>query len=183
MKNLRSKHFTAILAFLLLGCQETSITVEEPGDPDMEQAWVLVNEFLSSSRNTSEDNDVTVLKLKQYEDLSYKTNTIQGSYNPLGEMTVTAETVPGGYVYWHAGGGVKELLGIEMDDDSQEALGESEPFEINEGRFWALMIPADFGQEDEEDDEFHLKYDIIYKTQDDEVVRLDPKIKIRQLNK
>ena len=179
MRDLRLKHFALLFSLLLLACQDNDLEPEEVGDPEMELAWDIANEFLSTSRIESNDTDVTVIKYKT-EALSFKTNTIKGGYDLIQETTVTAETEPGSYVFWHAGGGVKELLGIEMDEDSQEALGDNYPFEIVPGHYWALWIPDAIG-EDEDDDVF-LKYDILYKTNSGEIIRLDPKLQVKHLD-
>ncbi len=182
MRDLRLKHFALLFSVFLLACQETGVEPDDPGDPDMEMAWEIANEFLSSSRTESNDTDVTVIKFKK-DELSFKTNTIQGGYNPIDEMTVTAETENGSYVFWHAGGGVKELLGIEMDEESQDLLGDNVPFEVVPNHYWALWIPNSFDEDEDEDesaDDVYLKYDIVYKTNSNEIVRLDPKIQVKQ---
>ena len=176
MKNLRIKYLSLSIVFLALGCQQDEIQVEDAVDTDMVLAWELANDFLNSSRTESTDQDVTVLKMKQDEPLSYKTNTIQGPYQPLGEMTITAETYPGGYIFWHAGGGIQTLIEIEFDDASEELLDDSEPFEVVPCRMWALYIPQDFDPSSGD----ILKYDIEYVNKDGQLIRLDPKIKIRQ---
>lgn len=170
MRDLRLKHITIIFSFILLACQDTDLETENPVDTEMEEAWAIANEFLSTSRNGGTDADVTVIKYKS--DLEYKTNTIAGGYQPINEETITAESMPGGYVFWHAGGGVKELLAIEMDSTSQIALGQNEPFEVVPGHYWALWIPIDIDVET-------LKYDIVYMTKENEIIRLDPKIQVK----
>jgi len=186
MRDLTLKHFVLLFSFLLLACQDNE--PEELGDPEMELAWEMVGEYLSSSRTESTDVDVTVIKYSS--DLLYKTNNIFGNYNPISEETITAQSEPGGYVFWLSGLGVKELLAIEMDKDSQEALGENEPFEVVPGELWALWIPSDLYDDDDDDDdddeeeeeEIHLKYDIVYKTNSGEVIRLDPKLQVKHVD-
>ena len=183
MRDLQLRYIAIFFSFILLACQDTPIDSETPIDKDMEQAWVNAESFLSNSRMRGTDSDVTVIKYQS--ELEYKTNTNYGGYEPIDEMTVTAETLPGGFIFWHAGGGVKRLLGIEMDEDSQELVGEdNEPFEIIPGHFWVLWIPADIQdeedeEEEEEDDDIYLKYDIVYETYSGDIVRLDPKIQIK----
>ena len=178
MRDLRLKHFVLLFSFLLLACQDNELASEEVGDPEMELAWNIANEFLSNSRTESNDTDVTVIKFS--DELAFKTNTIQGGYDLIQETTVTAETEPGSYVFWHAGGGVKELLGIEMDEDSQEALGDNYPFEVVPGHYWALWVPDALGDDDEDD--IFLKYDILCKTNSGEVIRLDPKLQVKHVD-
>lgn len=174
MKDLRLKHFAFLFSFLLLACEDTDLaTIEEQGDPDMEEAWALVDDYFQSANVSSTDTDVTVLKYN--DELQYKTNTIIGTYEPIDEQTITAMSEPGGWVFWYAGGGVKELISIEMNPASQAILGEHYPHSIVWGQQWGLWIPwwIDSNVVNE------LKYDIVYKTWDDEVVRLDPKIQIK----
>lgn len=169
----KSKFFTALL-ILFLGCQEAELTTDNLEDPDMEAALVEVEEYFSKSRRSKSDVDVTVIKYKK-EELLYKTNTVKGRYSPIYEETVTAVTVIDGFIFWKKAGGVKRLIEIELDDHSEELLGDSEPFEIKEGKLWALRIP------DERDLRGKtLKYDIIYQLTSGEVIRLDPKIQIKQ---
>lgn len=173
MRNIGLKHIAVVFTFILLACQDTDHETVTLVDQDMVEALALAEEFLGSSRNEGTDSDVTVIKYKS--DLLYKTNTIAGGYSPIDEETITAESMPGGYVFWHAGGGVRELLGIEMDEASQEVLGdENIPFEVIPGRYWALWIPSDIDM-----DIKMLKYDIVYVTKAGDAVRLDPKIQIK----
>lgn len=172
MRDLKFKHFAIAFAFLLLACQDTELESTPDVDQDMVEALSLANDFLSTSRNEGTDSDVTVLKYKS--DLVYKTNTVKGGYDAISEQTITAVSQRGGYVFWHAGGGVRKLLGIEMDEDSQKELGDSEPFEVIKDHYWALWIPTGI-----DDDVETLKYDIIYETKSGEIVRLDPKIQIK----
>lgn len=173
MKDFKTKYFAILFSFLLLACQDTDLETEVQGDPDMEEAWALADEYLQTSRTSSTDADVTVIKYQN--ELKYKTNTIIGGYEPINEQTITAMSMPGGHVFWHAGGGVKELLSIEMDAASQAILGQHQPFPIVSGKYWALWIPDSI----DPDVVAELKYDIVYKTWSNEVVRLDPKIQIK----
>lgn len=187
MRDLKLKHLAVIFSFLLLACQDSDLETDQPIDSDMEDALALADEFLSASRNNATDKDITVIKYQK--DLLFKTNTIAGSYDPIDEMTVTAESKPGGFVFWHAGGGVKRLIGIEMDDYSQDLLDGNVPFEVVPGHYWALWIPNDIEKDDEDDEEdeddenenedIYLKYDIVYETNSGEIVRLDPKLQVK----
>lgn len=172
MNNL--KYFVTLSLVLLLGCQESEITTEAQNDPDMELAIAEANEFFASSRRSKKDLDVTVIKYKK-EELLYKTNNLKGKYQPINEETITAVTVIDGYIFWKKAGGVKKLLEIELDDDSQELLGDCEPFEVKKNRLWALWIPDEAYLKGET-----LKYDIVYQTKAGDVIRLDPKIQIKQ---
>lgn len=176
MRDFKLKHFAIIFSFILLACQDTDLEPEAQIDADMEEAWARAEDFLSTARIEATDKDVTVIRYNM--DLLYNTNTSTGDYDAINEMTVTAVSMQGGYVFWHAGLGVKQLLGIELDEDSQDALGEENtPFEVLDGEYWALWIPSYLEYDD--DDDIYLKYDIIYETYTGDIVRLDPKIQIK----
>ena len=157
-----------------LGCQDSDIAPENIADPAMEAAIHKATDYLATSRSTATDLDVTVIRYKA-EELLYKTNTIKGKYQPIDEETVTAVTTINGYVFWFKASGVKELNEIELDEASEELLGEREPFEVLDGLLWALYIPQDkdlLGKT--------LKYDIVYELNSGETIRLDPKLQIAQ---
>lgn len=172
MRDFKLKHIAVCFSFILLACQDTDLETESPVDQDMEDALALAEDFLSSSRTEIIDSDVTVIRYQS--DLVYKTNSIQGGYEPINEETITAESMPGGYIFWNRGGGVAALVQIEMDSASQASLGVYEPFEVIKGQMWALWIPKDL-----DDDIETLKYDIIYKNISGDIIRLDPKIQIK----
>ena len=176
MRDLRLKHFALIISLILLSCQDTDIESKSLVDTDMEQAIVLADDYLATSRTEATDLDVTVIKYSS--DLTYKTNTITNGYDVIEETTVTAVSKPGGYIFWFAGGGVKYLHSIEMDEASAAALGNDLPFEVIPGDLWALWIPLDILEDVKEDEEFHLKYDIVYTNKEGDIIRLDPKIQI-----
>lgn len=162
------------LSFLLfLACQETELSPDNVTDLEMETARSLSEDFLNNAR-IEEVTDVDVTVIKFSSDLLYKTNTIFGKYNPISEETITAESEPGGYVFWFGGSGVKELVEIEMDSASQAILDYNEPFEVISEELWALWIPSDI-----DDDIETLKYDIIYQNNSNQIIRLDPKIQIK----
>ena len=175
MRNLTLKSFVTLFVLCVLACQETDdVEIQEaPQDLDMTEAWTKSEEFLNSARTESVDVDVTVIKYQ--DDLAYKTNTITGQYEPINVETITAESQPGGYIFWYAGGGIDELIQIEMDQESAEALNGYLPFEVLDGLLWALWVPFDYDAEVLD----HLKYDIVYKSTSGEVIRLDPKIQIK----
>ncbi len=173
MRNLQPKLYAVLLTFCVLACQESEIQPDSLEDHDMQEAWLMANDFLSSSRTESTDEDVTVIRYEQ--NLAYKTNVVTGSYEPINEETITAESHPGGFVFWYAGGGVKSLIEIEFDAASEALLGDYLPFEVVPGEMWALYITSDFDTNHE-----LLKYDIIYENNDGEIIRLDPKIQVKQ---
>ena len=173
MKN-RSYIIAIFILVLIIGCQESEITADVETDPDMEAALAEAEEFFNSYRIKKKKKDVIVIKYKK-DELLYKTNTIKGKYSPVYEETVTAVTVVDGYIFWRKAGGIKKLLEIEMDEASKELLCGSEPFEIKKGKLWALWIPDDKDLKGKT-----LKYDIVYKTKSGDVIRLDPKIQIKQ---
>ena len=172
MRNIPLKLSAALSLFLLLGCQESEVAPDLLEDQDMTAAWAKTNEYLSSSRTEATDVDVTVIKYEN--DLAYKTNEVTGEYEPINEETITAETQPGGYIFWFAGGGVVSLEDIEFDEASEALLQGYLPFEVIDGFMWALYIPYDFGEEHAE-----LKYDIVYENQAGEIIRLDPKLQVK----
>jgi hypothetical protein len=159
-------------------------------DYEMQDALAQADAYLESlgganSRSTT-GNDKSVTNLKYKKDgLEYKTSKITKGYESIDEHTVTAYATAGDYIFWHAGGGVTEIVGIEFDDASFKYL-ESAPAPANPN-MWVARIKSDDDEEDddeEDDDEavVYLKYDIIYKTKTSRniPIRLDPKVKFRQ---
>lgn len=165
------------LIFLLLvsiaACDQSDEMVPQDAeiDQDMINALENVNEYLKTANPGYSDKNVTVLK--KNSELEYKTNAVQENYLPIQEITITAETIRGGLVFWHKGTGVNQLIQIEMDQNSQSVLGSYQPFEIISGYLWALWIPYDLDPSVQT-----LKYDIIYEDANKDVIRLDPKIRI-----
>ncbi|MEL7006966.1 MAG: hypothetical protein AAFN93_30280 [Bacteroidota bacterium] len=92
------------------------------------------------------------------------------------DETVTATVDEGGYVFWYAGGGVSDLIGIEFDASSREKLA-GDPTGWVFHKFWVATVNQNTGDE-------LLKYDILYQHFDDdgesELIRLDPKIKVAE---
>lgn len=172
MRNIPLKLSAALTFLLLLACQESDIEPAILEDQDMIAAWAKTNEYLRSSRTESTDVDVTVITYE--DDLAYKTNEVTGEYEPINEETITAETHPGGYIFWYAGGGVKSLEDIDFDEASEELLDGYLPFEVVDGYMWALYIPYDFDEHANS-----LKYDIVYENLAGEVIRLDPKLQVK----
>jgi hypothetical protein len=190
MHNSKSVHtkglsfvFLILFSTVFLSCSEDpskDLQIEDR-DKDMILAEKMADEFLNSlgqgARSSYKDKNVTVLKFK--DDLTFNTNTQTGTgYTEIFEETITAETVPGSYIFWQSGGGVNELVGIEFDEDSQFRLREY-PGEAKEGKMWYVFIPDNIEFEDDEE-YIILKYDILYipKKGDGQLIRLDPKIKI-----
>ena len=176
MSDLTFKLITTIGFLILLSCQDTQLETELQADNDMEEAWALANDYISTSRSDVTDVDVTVIRYSS--NLQYKTNTVTGEYDPIAETTITAHSRRGGYVFWLAGNGVQRLISIEMSEDSQEELGEDNPpFSVVDGLYWALWIPHDL-----DDDIEQLKYDIVYESDSGEIIRLDPKLQLHANN-
>jgi len=173
-----SKQLLLSSAFLLLfvSCQEDAVENEiDLSDEDMIAAIQLADEYLSASKGrANSEKAVTVLKF--IKDKLFYATTTDGvtSYTEVTQETITASSVPGGYVFWYSGGGVSDLAGIEFDKESQLKLVEA-PEEIKADKMWVISIPEEFDEE-----EGMLKYDIIYnfKGNNGLPIRLDPKIKI-----
>ena len=188
--------FLSFLLFMAIACQDESVEdpIEEI-DQDMEMATLLADEYLQSlgGRAESSESSITVFKHKK-GDMLYNTNgddddgddddgddddgddDNEGGYLEVIETTVTAHARPGDFLFWYAGGGVSDLVEIDFDESSDQALGEF-PIEINTGHMWVIQIPYDIDPEVE-----YLKYDIVYQYKEQgqvsEVIRLDPKIQM-----
>ncbi len=190
----------SISALLLFySCQENSESLDLDSlnpkvDYEMIQALNLADAYLESitsknGRTGSTDRSVTNLKYHN-DNLVYKTNEITNGYDQIGEQTVSAFVIPGEYIFWHTGGGITDIVGIEFDSYSMQFL-ESEPIRTS-SQLWMVKIKSleedydddedERDENDDEDEDIHLKYDIIYKTKEsgNTPIRLDPKIKIRQ---
>ena len=175
MRNLITKASIILFIFVLAACQDNNIEeiqVEEI-DQDMINALNIADEYLSARGARTQNSDKAVTVIKFQADLIYKTNTVNGSYQPINEETVTAMTQSGDYVFWHPAGQVEELIDIDFDEESEEILGDHLPFQLSNGKAWALYVPTL-----DNDSDVYLKYDIVYKLKSGEVVRLDPKLKI-----
>lgn len=166
---------------LILSCDEHADTKEiVPIDHDMIAAVKMANDYLISSngRSSTAEEPVTVLKLIDGT-LVFQTSTNNSAvYAKVTEQTLTASVAPGSHVFWYAGEGLADLVGIEFDEESQAQLTEV-PTEIETDKMWMLTIAMGETEDElEEDDE--LKYDILYVPENGNgsYIRLDPKIKI-----
>ena len=179
MRDLIAKTLSILFIFVFISCQENELqeVVVSDVDQDMIDALKTADDYLSSANARSTNNSSAEVTVIRYQDgLTYRTDSESDSYETLFEQTITAQTESGNYVFWHAGIGLGELIGIEFDEDSEEFLGEDNlPFEVTSGKTWAVFIPD---PNDGDDDEQILKYDILYKTASGQVIRFDPKLKI-----
>ena len=178
MRDSIAKTLSVFFMFVFISCQENELqeVLISDVDQDMLEALKTAENYLSSTsaRNSNSSAEVTVLR--NQNGLKYRTNSESDSYETLFEQTVTAQTEAGNYVFWHAGLGLGELVGIEFDENSESYLGSNLPFEVTPGKTWAVFVP--FPSDDDDDDERILKYDILYKTASGQVIRFDPKLKI-----
>ncbi|MFY0686196.1 MAG: hypothetical protein JXQ90_03475 [Cyclobacteriaceae bacterium] len=171
--------FPALFLVFALSCQDAIQSEIEVEDKDMIEATNLADDYLAQS-NARSGYRMAVTVLRYIDDkLMFATNTddLRG-YHEVNEETITAYVKPGEYIFWFAGGGVSDLEGIEFDNVSRTLLYEG-PSETNPDRMWLIHIPEEgIGNEDG-----ILKYDIIYeyKGNDGEYIRLDPKLKVTQV--
>ncbi len=174
MKNLLSSIAILMMIFIILSCQDEELNELEQVDQDMIEAIQNADNYLAEEQGrTSSVTDVDVTVLKYSDSLIYKTNTITGEYEAIMEETITAHSKPGGYIFWFPGGGVQELIEIDLEEASEKHLGH-DAFEVLPGELWALYIPLDYDTSMET-----LKYDIVYRSTTNEIIRLDPKIQIK----
>ena len=122
------------------------------------------------------DVHITVLLFDDEEEgeLYYNTNRdSEKGFRLVNEETVTADVKPGDYVVWIGAGHIRHIEGIVFDEESEEELEEL-PKNHKKSTFWYIQIPEAIDGE-------HLKYDIIYQVKgDDDLIRLDPKLKVTQ---
>ncbi len=181
MRNLIAKVLLLVFIFILAACQDQAMEeiIQNDIDQDMINARNNVEEYLSTLKGRTTINSTEVTVLRNQNGLIYRTESSSSTYLTLYEQTITAVTTPGTYIFWQAGIGLGELVGIDFDEESEEYLGNNLPFEVTPGETWGVFIPDNY---DEEDDEIMLKYDILYQTVSGQIIRFDPKIQIKGVN-
>lgn len=198
----KSQHLaTRILTLFFLSiqfhsCMESpEITELETIDKEFLEATQVIDDLIESIDTSTENGrkkkskwedskkSITILKYKKGKknkpgELQFNTNRdkLKG-FTPISEETVTAIVKPGELVFWYAGGGIEELVGIEFVPDAQSELGEL-PEDLDKNHMWYVWIPKDAKPGE-------LKYDILYRLQEkyrnsesDGPIRLDPKLHV-----
>lgn len=165
------------LPLLFVSCLNDASPDVDLADEDMLHAIDLADQYLISAGGRGDDDKaVTVLKFNG-DELQFHTNGETNGYEETGEQSITAEVVPGEYIFWYGGGGITDLEGIEFDGAAQAYLVD-DPDEIHDDKMWVIKIP-EHDDDDDDDDVLFLKYDIIYKHKEtNTLIRLDPKLKV-----
>lgn len=169
-----------ILLFVAIACQDDQFEKEiDLEDEDMIAAIEMAEDYLNSTNarsNGKVEKSITVLKYKDGV-LYYNTNTDDiPEYQVIEETSITAYAEPGEYVFWYSGGGVTDLGEIDFDETAEEFL-ENLPNEVKDGHMWAIQVPE--RAEGQDENVIHLKYDIVYETNNSSgPIRLDPKVEI-----
>jgi len=177
MRNLHAKQLLlAIFGIILFGCSENPGVIQLPDDDvDAVAAQQLTADYFNETgARSSAGYAIIVLKYEEDKLMYLSSDHPEMDYQEVNEETITASVDEGGFVFWYAGGGVSDLLGIEFDKESSKSL-QGKPEGWYYEKLWLIQVKKNTKSE-------HLKYDIIYKYFDEdgesELIRLDPKVRI-----
>ena len=112
---------------------------------------------------------ITNIYFKYENGTLYFANEEGGSYVPVSEETMTADVPQGGEINWYAGPGMKNLKKIKCSG----ACFCTAPHKISR-RQWQGMIATSTPVGAQE------KYDVKFKADNDYVVLVDPKVRVKQ---
>lgn len=175
-QHLKNAIVVLTITSLIFACSESPSDELAVQDEDMTTAIALADDYLNESNaRFGSFKSVTVLNYVDGK-LYFATNSddING-YQEINEETITAQVKPGEFIFWFAGKGMKEIVGIEFDAVSESSLI-SQPFPFSKSKIWVTSIDENVSVGTA------LKYDILYKIRggDGSTIILDPKIRISQ---